>query len=169
VKTVRENEERSKKVKKTPGKNNVTADEVFRVCSFVHPRRERFRGRNAVVFDFEQNPAEKAHNRGESILRSLAGTVWIDEDAKGLLRLEARVKDSIKIGGGLLVSVQPGSSFVLEVEHVNGEVWLPAYAEQRINGRLFLFKGLKTHIVERFTDYRAFGIETSSDIQLPTP
>ncbi len=46
-------------------------------------------------------------------------------------RLEAYFADSVKIGGGLLASVQKGTSFVFEQAFVNNEVWLPTYEEAR--------------------------------------
>ena len=99
----------------------------------------------------------------------MGGRIWIDESAKRLLRLEARVNDTLKIGGGLVVSVRPGSSLVFEQALVKDEVWLPTYAEIHITGRLLLLKGVKQHQTVRFGDYRKFAVDTSEEIKVPKP
>jgi len=38
----------------------------------VNPRRERFRGQDVLVFDFEPNPEFKAHKMVEKIVQKLA-------------------------------------------------------------------------------------------------
>lgn len=147
----------------------LTISRILRVCQFVNPRRERFQGQDVVVYDFEPLPGEKPRNRVESWMQKLVGNVWIDEQARQIVRAEARVKEPIKIGGGLVLSVQRGSSFVLEQELVNGEVWLPSYAEVNTSARFLLFKGFKINQVARFTDYKKFAVETSSEISPPRP
>jgi hypothetical protein len=67
----------------------------------------------------------------ESWIRKLLGTVWIDEDARRILRLEARLGEGLKAAAGLVLSVRQGSSLVFEQTLVNDEVWLPSYAEVR--------------------------------------
>jgi hypothetical protein len=93
------------------------------------------------------------------------GTVWIDEAAQGILRLEGRMTDSIKMGGGLLLSLHQGSSFVFEQELVNSEVWLPTYAEVHASARFLLLKGFKLDQTQRFSDYKKFSVDTSSEIK----
>ena len=59
------------------------------MSQFVNPRRERFRGQDVLVFDFEPNPEYKPKNMEEKVVKELAGVVWIDEKAKDVVRLEA--------------------------------------------------------------------------------
>lgn len=171
AKQVRENERRAaSRAAEREGEDEddrLTVARILRVCRFVNPRRERWRGRDAVVVDFEARPGGQAADRLESALRKLVGSVWIDEDAKQLLRLEARVNEPIKIGAGLLLSLQRGASLAFEQEFVNDEVWLPSYAEVIGSARLLLVKGIKINQVQRFSDYRKFEVETSSQIKAP--
>lgn len=166
----RSSRDRRRKAGEEPEKDDdeeVTASAMLRVSQLTNPRREPFRGRPALVFDFEPRKGEKARGRVESWIQKLVGHVWIDEDASRLVRLEAYVKDAIKIGGGLILALRPGSSFVFEQELVKGEVWLPSYGEVNAAGRFLLVKGLKVHQTQRFSDYRRFEVETSSEVQLP--
>ena len=142
--------------------------EVFlRACQFVNPRRERFRGQDVLVFDFEPNPEFKPHKLVERLAQKLAGVVWVDEKAHDVARLEAYFTGDMKLAGGLLANLQKGTSFVYEQGFVNNEVWLPTYMEAHIGVRFLLVKGIKASIVTRYSDYKKFNVETLSTISKP--
>jgi hypothetical protein len=142
--------------------------EVFlRACQFVNPRRERFRGQDVLVFDFEPNPEFKPRKLVEKIVQKLAGVVWIDEKGHAVARLEAYFLGDVKIGGGLLANLQKGTSFVFEQAYVNNEVWLPTYHEAHVGVRVLLVKGFKISEVTHYSDYKKFNVETLSIIGKP--
>ncbi len=142
--------------------------EVFlRACQFVNPRRERFRGQDVLVFDFEPNPEFKPHTLAEKIVQKLAGVVWIDEKAHDVARLEAYFVSDARIAGGLLANVQKGTSFVFEQAFINNEVWLPTYMEGHLGARVLLVKGFKISFVTRYSDYKKFNVQTLSTIAKP--
>src|SRR5713101_3392954 len=142
--------------------------EVFlRACQFVNPRRERFRGQDVLVFDFEPNPEFKPHKLVEKLAQKLAGVVWVDEKAHDVARLEAYFVGDMKIAGGLLANLQKGTGFVFEQAYVNNEVWLPTYAEAHIGARVLLVKGFKVSAVTRYSDYKKFNVESLATISAP--
>jgi hypothetical protein len=142
--------------------------ELFlRACQFVNPRRERFRGQDVLVFDFEPNPEFKPHKLAEKVVQKLAGVVWIDEKAHDVARLEAYFIGDMKFAGGLLANLQKGTSFVMEQAYVNNEVWLPTYEEAHVGVRVLLVKGIKVNEVTRYSDYKKFNVETLSTIAKP--
>ncbi len=148
--------------------NDEPGIEVFlRACQFVNPRRERFRGEDVLVFDFEPNPEFKPHKLVEKVVQKLAGVVWIDEKAHDVARLEAYFVGDIKIAGGLLANLQKGTSFVFEQAYINNEVWLPTYEEAHVGVRVLLVKGFKVNAVTRYSDYKKFNVETLSTIAKP--
>src|SRR6266481_2875596 len=150
------------------GESDEPGIEVFlRACQFVNPRRERFRGQDVLVFDFEPNPEFKPHKLVEKVVQKLAGVVWVDEKAHDVARLEAYFTGDMKFAGGLLVNLQKGTSFVYEQAFVNNEVWLPTYMEAHIGVRFLLVKGIKASVVTRYSDYRRFNVETLSTIMKP--
>ncbi len=71
--------EKAKEEGKSDEKDEPGIEIFLRACQFVNPRRERFRGQDVLVFDFEPNPEFKAHKMVEKIAQKLAGVVWIDE------------------------------------------------------------------------------------------
>jgi hypothetical protein len=133
----------------------------------VNPRRERFRGQDVLVFDFEPNPDFKAHKLEEKVVQKLAGVVWIDEKAHDVARLEAYFVGDMKFAGGLVANLQKGTSFVMEQQFINDEVWLPTYLEAHVGARVLLVKGFKVNEVTKYSDYKRFNIETLSTIGKP--
>jgi len=150
------------------GEEDDPGIEVFlRVCQFVNPRRERFRGQDVLVFDFEPNPEYKAHKLAEKVVQKLAGVVWIDEKAHDVARLEAYFVGDFKFGGGLVANLQKGTNFVFEQGYVNDEVWLPTYIEVHVGVRVLLVKGLKVNQVIRYSDYKKFNVESVATVGKP--
>jgi len=157
---------------KEQGKNEKDKDEpgieVFlRTSQFVNPRRERFRGQDVLVFDFEPNPEYKPKNLVERLVKELAGVVWVDEKANDVARLEAYFVGDFHLGGGILASVQKGTSFVFEQAYLNNEVWLPTYEEAHVGARVLLVKGFKLNAITRYSDYKRFNVETLNSIGKP--
>jgi hypothetical protein len=142
--------------------------EVFlRACQFVNPRRERFRGQDVLVFDFEPNPEFKPHKLAEKVVHELAGVIWIDEKAHDVARLEAYFVGDFKFGGGLIANLQKGTSFTFEQAFLNNEVWLPTYEEAHVGVRLLLLKGIKVNAVTRYSDYKKFNVESVASVGKP--
>jgi hypothetical protein len=160
-------EEKAKEEGKNDEKDDPGIEVFLRACQFVNPRRERFRGQDVLVFDFEPNPEFKAHKLVEKVAQKLAGVIWVDEKAHDVARLEAYFVGDMKIGGGLLANLQKGTSFVFEQAFINNEVWLPTYEEAHVGVRVLLVKGFKVNAVTRYSDYRKFNVETLSTIAKP--
>jgi hypothetical protein len=129
--------------------------DFLRAELFTNPRRETFRGHEVIAFDLNGNPDYKPKKRIDSVIQKLSGTMWVDEQAREIVRLEAHFAESVKIGGGLVASLSKGSNFVFEQERINDEVWLPSYAEVHFSGRIVFVK-LKQNFVDRFADYKKF-------------
>jgi hypothetical protein len=144
-----------KKQAKKQEEDEADLSDFLRAELFTNPRRETFRGHDVIAFDVNGNPDYKPKKRIDSIIQKLSGTMWVDEDAREIVRLEARFTDTVKIGGGLVASLAKGSNFVFEQEKINDEVWLPSYAEVHANGRI-VFVQLKQNFIDRFSDYKKF-------------
>jgi hypothetical protein len=170
-KEAKKKEEKEQKAKEEGKQKKDDEDpgiEVFlRVSQFVNPRRERFRGQDVLVFDFEPNPEYKPKNLEEKVVKDLAGVVWVDEKAHDVVRLEAYFVNDMRFAGGMVANLQKGTSFVFEQAYVNGEVWLPTYMEAHIGVRVLLVKGFKVNVAQRYSDYKRFNVETLSTINKP--
>jgi hypothetical protein len=144
-----------KKKEKEEDEEEAQLSDFLRAELFTNPRRVTFRGHEVIAFDVNGNPSFKPKKRIDSIIQKLSGTMWVDEQAREIVRLEAHFAESVKIGGGLLASLSKGSNFVFEQEKINNEVWLPSYAEVHASGRIVFVK-LKQNFIDRFSDYKKF-------------
>jgi len=151
------------------GDGDALGISVFlRACEFVSPRRESFRGRDAVVFDFRARPGFKPANREESIVGKLAGVIWIDPADRQVMRMEARLNEGFKVGGGLLASVRPGSAVVWEQTRLEDGVWLPKFSQINAAAKLFLFAGVRIDATREYSNYKRFTTKTG-DAEVAAP
>jgi hypothetical protein len=161
-------EEKAKEEGKEKKDDDDVGIEVFlRASQFVNPRRERFRGQDVLVFDFEPNPEFKPRKLAEKVVHELAGVIWIDEKAHDVARLEAYFVGDFKFGGGLIANLQKGTSFAFEQAYLNNEVWLPTYEEAHVGVRVLLVKGIKVNAVTRYSDYKKFNVESVAAVGKP--
>ena len=85
-----------------------------------------------------------------------------------MIRLEARLAEGFKIGGGLLASVRPGSNFAFEQTRMTDGVWLPRSAQISASAKVFLLAGFKLDATREYSDYKRFSAKTG-DATLDAP
>ena len=162
-------EERQARAEKGEEKddNEITILDFLRISDITSVRRETFRGHEVIAFDFEPRKGFKARNRGEEIINKLAGTMWVDEAARQIARLEARLTDSFKIGGGMLASIGSSTAFAFEQEKIDGELWLPSFGEANISARVMLLAKFNRGMERRYSDYKKYQIDSKYDLTKP--
>ncbi|MBD0370520.1 MAG: hypothetical protein ICV60_06770 [Pyrinomonadaceae bacterium] len=143
--------EKNKKETDDPG-----ISDFLRTAELVSPRRERLRDRETIVFDFRPRAGYKPKNDMESIAQKLTGIIWIDPVEKQVVRLEARLTDSYKVGGGLLASIRPGTAFTFEQQRMEDGVWLPVFTQVNVSAKIMIFKGMEINITQEFSNYKRF-------------
>lgn len=159
----REKAERAKKrARRNAEDEDPAISQFLRVCEFVSPRRERFRDRDAIVFDFRPRADFHPTNRAESLISKLVGVVWIDPADHQVMRLEARLAEGFKIGGGLVVSLRPGAAFVIEQTRMAEGVWLPRFAQINLSVRVLLFGGGDINQTFEWSDYQHYKGDVES-------
>jgi len=149
-----------KHAKQDENPDEVRIDHILHATVMKNGRYETYRGREMLVYDFEPNSQFQPHSRAESLANKLVGTVWIDAQDIEVARLEARIIDDYRVVGGLLASVKKGSDLIVEQERVNGEVWLPSLLDFSLDARFMLFKSVHERILDHFSSYRKFRVET---------
>ena len=147
---------------------DVDISQFFKVHEFVSPRIERFRERDAVVFDFRVRPGFKPGNRQEALISKLVGVAWIDPADKQVIRLEAKLEEGFKMAGGLLVNLRPGAAFLMEQTRVAEGLWLPRLAQINLSVKVLLFGGGDFNKTIEWTDYKHFGGDVK-DFKIESP
>jgi len=142
---------------------SITVRRILEIADVSNPRREQYRGRSTIAFDFVGRKDAKTHGILEEIAKKLQGSIWIDEADRQVAHLDVRFDDNFHLAGGLVANVQKGSNMHFDQAPVNGELWLPTGGEVNLQVRLLLVKGIRQHLVERDTDYKRFRVETQQN------
>jgi len=138
----------------------ISISRVLEIMDVRNPRRESFRGRPTILFDFVGRKDAKTHGLAEDASKKLQGTLWIDEADLVVAHMEVSFDDNFHVVGGLVANVQKGSNFRFDQAQVNGEIWLPTGGEGNVQLRLLLVKGIRQHFIERDYDFKRFHVET---------
>lgn len=142
------------------GEHTISTSQVLEMMDVRNPRREAYRGRPTILFDFIGRKDAKTHGLAQDVSKKLQGTMWVDEADRQIAHLEVHFVDNFNVDGGLLAQIQKGSSFYFDQAPVNGEVWLPVGGEGTIQARVLLLKTIRQHGTERDYDYKRFRVET---------
>ena len=163
------------KAEKTPAGQSidgptVSISRVLEIMDLGAPRRETFRGRATIVFDFVGRKDAKAHGLAEEASKKLKGTIWIDEADRQVAHLEVTFNDNFHVAGGLVANVQKGSNFRFDQALVDGGLWLPTGGEGMMTARVLLVKNMRQRFSEKVYDYKRFKVETqqAKDAKLVT-
>jgi hypothetical protein len=154
--------------KRNEGKEGTEISPFLKACEFVSPRREMLAGRETIVFDFRPRPGFRPQTREESLVAKLIGVMWIDPVDKQVIRMEARLAESFKMAGGLLVSLKPGAALVVEQTRMAQGVWLPRFAQINLSVKVLLFGGGDWNKTIEWSDYKHFSGDVK-DYKLDTP
>ncbi len=142
-------------------KEEQVLDELPKIYDIQMLGRDTVKGHPGIVLSFKPRRGYVPKTKGGKILAKVAGTAWLGEYDHQLMRVEAKLVDSISFGLGILARLNKGATAVFERQKVNDEIWLPAKASFSGTGRLLLFKGLNLDISSEYSDYRKFTVRTS--------
>jgi hypothetical protein len=141
------------------GDSEVSVSRLLAIMKVSNPRRVSLKGRDTIAFDFTGDPQAKTHGMAEDFSKKIGGTLWVDEQDREVSRMEVHVDDNFHIGGGLVASIQKGSTFVFEQALINQELWLPTTAEVHLGARVLLLKGVHENLHIRNDEYKKFHAE----------
>jgi len=162
---------------------SVSVSRLLEIMDVRNERREVYRGRPTIVFNFVGRKDAKTHGIVEDASKKLEGTIWIDEADRQVAHLEVRFIDNFHVVGGIFANVQKGSNFSFDQSPVNpidkdpphrnrfGEkdspgrsagyvLWLPTGGEGMMAVRVLLVKNLRQRFIERDYDFKRFSVET---------
>jgi len=142
---------------------SITVGRLLEIMDVRNERRELYRGDPTIVFDFVGRKDAKTHGFAEDASKKLQGTLWINEADRQVAHLEVSFVENFRMVGGLVATVQKGSSFRFDQAKVNGEIWLPTGAEGMMQARVLLLKSLRQRFRERCYDYKRFKVEAQQE------
>jgi hypothetical protein len=132
---------------------NPSVDDVVATLSFQITGHETSGGRSLMLLGFSPKPDAKPKTRQGKLAKSFKGTIWIDEQAQEVVRVEATTIDSITYGLGVVARLGEGTHVKVVREPVDS-VWLPTSIRLMGEGRALLFRKLNVDYFVEWFDYK---------------
>lgn len=139
-------------------------DDVFRVYDLKMLGRESIEGHDTIAFSMNPLPDANPRTREGHWMRAFRGRGWVSESDFELVKLEVEAIDDVSLGLGLLARVHKGTTFAFQRRKINGERWLPAFSSYTLSARIMLLKRLRQRGTTEYSNYRAFGVDTTTTI-----
>ena len=103
----------------------LRVEDLVAAAAFSNMHNEPEQGRSVTVCDFGPRPGYKPKNTNERLIRNMKGKLWIDATALQLVRADVMVVEALKIGGGMLFTMKPGTKFYFDQLWFDNRIWLP--------------------------------------------
>jgi len=114
----------------------------------------------AVVVTFTPKPNARPSTRQGRTAQKFTGTIWVDEAALEVMRVEAKSIEDITYGGGLVASLGEGTTATVTRRRIAGDVWMPTELTLDGQGRAVLFRKLVVDYAIEWFDYRRLPHES---------
>ena len=124
------------------------------MLDFALDHRETVKGRSTIVVTFTPKADAKPETSQGRIARLFKGSVWVDEEMREVVRIEATAVDDISVGLGLVARLNEGTKATLTREQVEGGIWLPTSIRFVGQGRALLFRRLNVDQRIEWFNYR---------------
>jgi hypothetical protein len=130
------------------------ADDTVGVLRFTIDRRDTVAGRRVIAVRFEPKADADAETREGNLAKRFSGTIFVDEEAREVVRVEATAIDDLTYGFGMVARLGRGTTVHLAREPVERNLWLPTNIRFSGSGRALLFRRLDIDQVIEWTNYR---------------
>jgi hypothetical protein len=121
---------------------------------FTIDRRQLMGGQPTIAVRFEPKPGASAETREGNLARRFAGTIFVDEAVKEVVKVEATAIEDLTYGFGMVARLGKGTSVTLIRERVEPDLWLPTSIRFSGKGRALLFRRLDIDQMIEWSNYR---------------
>ncbi|MET0212040.1 MAG: hypothetical protein ABW292_03505 [Vicinamibacterales bacterium] len=137
-----------------------TIDDVIDTLQFQLKGRTTHEGVPTIVLTFTPKPNARPSTRQGRTAQKFTGTIWVDEAALEVMRVEAKATDELTYGGGLVASLGEGTTATVTRRRVGGDVWMPTALTLTGQGRAVVFRKLVVDYAIEWFDYRRLPHES---------
>jgi hypothetical protein len=136
------------------GSRRSAVEDTVGVLRFTIDRRHMLGGHPTIAVRFEPKPGAAAETREGGLARRFAGTIFVDEAVKEVVRVEATAIEDLTYGFGMVARLGKGTSVTLTRARVEPDLWLPTSIRFSGQGRALLFRRLDIDQVIEWSNYR---------------
>jgi hypothetical protein len=135
-------------------------DDVINTLQFQMKGRTTHEGVPTIVVSFTPSPNARPSTRQGRTAQKFTGTIWVDEAALEVMRVDAKSTDDLTYGGGLVARLDEGTTATVTRRRVGGDVWMPTALTLTGEGRAVLFRKLVVDYAIEWFDYRRLPHES---------
>jgi len=107
-----------------------------------------------VVIDFAPDPNFKPPTMVSELLTGIEGRLWIDQGTQRLTRGEARVRQPLDMGWGMVARVYPGGTVEFEQADAGNGRWVYSHLVEHLTVREVLVRTAAQNAVVTSSDFR---------------
>jgi hypothetical protein len=134
--------------------SSAAIDDVVATLNFTMDRREVRDGHEVIVVTFAAKPDARPQTREGRMAKIFTGSIFVDEAAREVRRVEGTTVDSLSFGLGMITKLNEGTRVTLIREPVEGGIWLPTSIRFAGEGRAMVFRKLNVDFAIDWYDYR---------------
>lgn len=146
-------EQRTERLRKQEEENTSLVREVPKAFDFQLVGEEAVNGRPAYLLQATPHPGYHAQGKYSSMFSKVAGTLWIDKQDLGWIKVDGQVIQPFSMGL-FLVRLLRGSQIRIEQTRVDDGVWMPERVEVRATAKVFFVKSLVVERVLTYSEYK---------------
>ena len=107
-----------------------------------------------IRLKFRPNPKFSPPNFESRVLTGIRGEAWIDPNDFRVVHIRGRIFKTVDYGWGILGSISPGSTMLIEQSKTPACGWQMAHLSLHLNGKELMFKTLHIALDETASDYQ---------------
>jgi len=117
---------------------------------------------------FSPNPHWDPPDLEASLMRGMAGEVWIDQAQERLTRLDAHFIKDVDFGWGIIGRLDKGGTIHLEQAEIGGNDWEATAMKLNMRGKALMVKSLSVQITQQASHFSLVppGVDYRKAIQL---
>jgi hypothetical protein len=135
-------------------------DDVVQTLRFQVKGRTTHKGAPVIAVTFAGKRDARPQTRQGRIAQSFTGTLYVDEQLKEVLALEATSTADISYGYGLVAKLGKGTVVTLVREPVEGGLWMPTRLTMKGRGRALMVRALVIDFAIDWFDYDRLPFES---------
>jgi len=144
--------ERQERRNRSEGPSGI--DDTVKTLDFAIQRRESAGGRDLIVVGFEPRPNARPQTREGRMAKIFKGLIWVDEELREVVRVEATAIDDMSYGFGIIARLKKGTVVSLVRAPVGDGIWLPTAMRFKGDGRALMVRKLSLDLAIDWFDYK---------------
>ena len=129
-------------------------DDVAETLDLKIDHRDMLNGRDTIVVTFKPKRDAKPRTREGRLARGFTGEIWVDEQAREVVKVDARAIEDLSFGYGVLGRLNEGATVTVRRQSIDANLWLPVSIRFDGEGRALLFRKLTINFAVDWFDYR---------------